>query len=383
MKLAEVNQCTGCWACVSACPKQCIRMERDSAGFPHPAADNTKCVNCGLCEKVCPVLKKIETHGSAPVAYAAYSRDKVTRLESSSGGIFSELAQAVIAKGGVVYGAAYNEQFDVVHICAESKTELARLRGAKYVQSDLGNTLVEVKGRLEKGQQVLFSGTPCQVAGLKCFLQKNYNNLSTVDFVCHGVPSPAVWKEYVKYRAQQDNCGRLPTSINMRSKETGWSRYRYSNLFQYQNGSYRVRSGESLFMKLFVGDFISRESCSECHFKGFNRCSDLTIGDFWGIWDIAPEMDDDAGTSVILCQSARGAELLNEISEKLVLREVSLEEASQYNSSMLTSSHPNPKRQSALDTIIKGNIAECEGWFLPPKRTLVQKLLLFASKFKK
>ena len=287
-----------------------------------------------------------------------------------------------MAKGGAVYGAAYNEQFDVVHICAESETELARLRGAKYVQSDLGNTLAGVKSRLEKGQQVLFSGTPCQVAGLKSFLQKDYNNLCTVDFVCHGVPSPAVWREYVKYRAQQDNGGRLPTFINMRSKETGWSRYRYSNLFHYQNGSYRVRSDESLFMKLFVGDFISRESCANCHFKGFNRCSDLTIGDFWGIWDIAPEMDDDAGISVILCQSARGAELLNEITENLILREVRLEEASQYNSSILTSSPANPKRQTALDTIKKGNIAECEGWFQPPKRTLMQKLRLLANKLK-
>lgn len=382
MKLAEINQCTGCWACVSACPKQCIRMERDSAGFPHPAADYTQCVHCGLCEKICPVLNKPEPHSGTPVAYAAYSRDKVTRLESSSGGIFSELARAVMAKGGAVYGAAYNEQFDVVHICAESETELARLRGAKYVQSDLGNTLAGVKSRLEKGQQVLFSGTPCQVAGLKSFLQKDYNNLCTVDFVCHGVPSPAVWREYVKYRAQQDNGGRLPTFINMRSKETGWSRYRYSNLFHYQNGSYRVRSDESLFMKLFVGDFISRESCANCHFKGFNRCSDLTIGDFWGIWDIAPEMDDDAGISVILCQSARGAELLNEITENLILREVRLEEASQYNSSILTSSPANPKRQTALDTIKKGNIAECEGWFQPPKRTLMQKLRLLANKLK-
>lgn len=382
MKLAEVNQCTGCWACVSACPKQCIHMVQDAAGFPYPAADAANCVNCGLCEKVCPVLNKIEPHGDAPVAFAAYSRDMATRLASSSGGIFSELARAVIAKGGAVYGAAYTEQFDVVHICAESKTELARLRGAKYVQSDLGNTFGEVKGRLEKGQQVLFSGTPCQVAGLKSFLQKEYNNLFTVDFVCHGVPSPAAWKEYVKYRAQQDNGGRLPTAINMRSKETGWSRYHYSNLFRYQNGSYIAKSDESLFMKLFVGDFISRASCAECHFKGYSRCSDLTIGDFWGIWEIAPEMDDDAGTSVLLCQSDRGAGLLKGISEKLILKEVTLEEASQYNKSMLTSSPPNPKRQNALDAIRKGKIAECEGWFLSTKRTLVQKLLFLANKLK-
>ena len=381
MKLAEENQCTGCSACASICPKQCIHMKEDATGFPRPAVDSNRCIKCGLCEKVCPVINVPQPRVESPVAYAAYSKDTAMRKASSSGGIFTELAQLVLANGGAVFGAAYDEQFNVVHICVEEETKLSRLRGAKYVQSNMGNTLAEVKDRLEKGQQVLFSGTPCQVAGLKGFLQKEYNNLITVDFVCHGVPSPMVWKAYVNYRAHQDNSGGLPTSINMRSKETGWSRYRYSNLFRYPNGnSYTVRNDESLFMKLFVGDYISRESCSRCPFKGFSRCSDLTVGDFWGIWEVGPEMDDNMGTSVILCQSVRGTELLGEISERLITKRVTLEEASRYNNSMLTSSPPNPRRQDAIDTIIAGNIAECESWFQPSKRTLAQKLMPFAFK---
>ena len=381
--LATKEYCTGCTACASVCPKGSIAMEADENGFLYPVTDAERCVDCGLCETSCPVLNPLEMPKDEPLAYAAYTKDEAVRAESSSGGVFTELAKVVLAEKGAVFGAAYNQQFEVVHICVENVEGLKHLRGAKYAQSNLQGVFSEAKRRLDQGQKVLFSGTPCQVGGLKAYLRKDYSNLITVDFVCHSVPSPMAWRQYVKYRAQKDNAGRLPAAINLRSKKTGWSRYQYSNLFEYGNGKrYACLSNENLFMKLFIENYISRLSCAKCSFKGYSRISDLTLGDFWGIWDIAPEMDDDAGTSVILCQSARGAELLNEISEKLILREVSLEEASQYNRSMLASSPPNPKRQNALDTIKKGNIAECEGWFQPPKRTFAQKLRLLANKLK-
>lgn len=378
----EKNHCTGCTACASVCPKGCITMAADEDGFLFPVVDAEKCVSCGLCEKVCPIITPLEKPTNEPVAYAAYSRDEAMRLSSSSGGVFTELAKAVLNDGGAVFGAAYNEAFEVVHICAENETDLARLRGAKYAQSDLGDSFRDVKRRLEQGQKVLFSGTPCQVGGLKAFLRKDYENLLTVDFVCHSVPSPMAWREYVKYRARQDNGGEMPRAINLRDKRTGWTNYQYSNLFTYADGhTHTARSGESLYMKLFVGDYINRESCADCRFKGYSRVSDLTIGDFWGIWDIEPEMDDNKGTSVVLVQTPRGQGLLDRIADQLILKAVTLEEASRQNGAMLKAAQSNPRREEALARIRVGQITECESWFAVPKVTPVQKAKELAKRF--
>lgn len=373
--LVSNEHCTGCTACAAACPKGCITMTADENGFFYPVIDEEKCISCGLCEKTCPVISPLKKNKLEPQCYVAYSRDGAMRLESSSGGVFTELAKAVLEDGGAVFGAAYNERFEVVHICAESEADLAKLRGAKYAQSDLRGVFADVKAKLEQGRKVLFSGTPCQVGGLKAYLHRGYKNLLTVDFVCHSVPSPMAWKEYVKYRAQQDNGGELPQSINLRSKKTGWSLYQYSNLFQYSDGrSYAAKSGDSLYMKLFVGGYINRESCANCQFKGYKRGSDLTLGDFWGIWDLAPEMDDNKGTSVVLVHSSLGTELLSRIRDMLVLKEVALEEASRQNQAMLKSAIPNERRLSALDLIKAGRIADCELWFATPKLTFAGRL---------
>ena len=372
--LVNRNECTGCTACASVCPKGCITMTADENGFLCPVVEAEKCVSCGLCEKACPIITPLEKPTNEPVAYAAYSRDEAMRLSSSSGGVFTEFARAVLKDGGAVFGATYDAQFEVVHICVENEADLAKLRGAKYAQSDLGDSFRNVKRRLEQGQKVLFSGTPCQVGGLKAFLRKDYENLLTVDFVCHSVPSPMAWREYVKYRAQQDNGGEMPTAINLRDKQTGWTNYQYSNLFTYADGhTHAARSGESLYMKLFVGDYINRESCANCRFKGYSRVSDLTIGDFWGIWDIAPEMDDNKGTSVVLVQTGRGAELLQSVADRLILKAVMLEEASKQNGAMLNAAQSNPRRAEALALIRSGQIGECESWFTAPKATPVQK----------
>ena len=377
-KLAATEYCTGCTACASSCPKGCIAMTPDENGFLFPMVTAETCVSCGLCESACPVLQPLKVAEGGPEAYAGYSKDESIRLASSSGGVFTEIARAVLKDGGAVFGAASNAQFDVVHICAESEADLAKLRGAKYAQSDLRGVFADVKRRLEHGQRVLFSGTPCQVAGLKAFLQKDYVNLLTVDFICHSVPAPMAWQEYVKFRACQDNGGELPADINLRSKATGWTNYQYSNLFTYPGGqTHAAKSGESLFMKLFVGGYINRDSCAICPFKGYRRVSDLTIGDFWGIWDIAPEMDDDKGTSVILVQSQQGAALLQSISSGLVLKSVTLEEASRQNSAMLKASPSHPKRADALEMIRAGRIGECAAWFLPVKPTALQRIRRF------
>ena len=373
-KLAEKEYCTGCTACASVCPKGCITMLPDENGFLSPVVEAEKCVGCGLCEKSCPVMTPLSTTAVCPRAYAAYSKDETIRLESSSGGVFTEIAKTVLKDGGAVFGAAYNERFEVVHICVETEHDLAGLRGAKYAQSDLRGVFDQVKDRLDRGQRVLFSGTPCQVGGLISYLRKPYENLLTVDFVCHSVPSPMAWQAYVTYRAQQDNKGNPPESINLRSKETGWSYYQYSNLFKYANcKKHVVRSGESLYMKLFVGGYINRESCTNCRFKGYKRVSDLTIGDFWGIWDIAPEMDDNKGTSVVLVQSDRGAEVMDSLQDRLAQKPVVLEEASRQNRAMLNPMASNNFRTEALDYIRAGEISSCKKWFIPSERTIIQR----------
>lgn len=358
--LAEKEYCTGCTACASACPGEYISMIADEDGFSYPQIDTEQCIGCGLCEKICPVLRSCVTETELPQAYAAYSKDESIRMESSSGGVFTELAKRILHEGGVVFGAAYNERFEVNHICIEQEKDLCRLRGAKYAQSNLDGIFTEIKIRLQKDQLVLFSGTPCQVAGLKAYLQRKFEKLITVDFVCHSVPSPRAWREYVHYRAKQDHGGKLPVEINLRSKITGWSRYQYSNMFLYEDGSTHIAgSGDSLYMRLFVGGFISRNACEHCRFKGYDRVSDLTVGDFWGIWDIAPEMDDNKGTSIILVQSEQGAVLLEKIADSLVLRPVSPEEASRQNPAMVAQIRGNDRKHEAMKRIRSGKIDAC------------------------
>lgn len=374
--LAAKEYCTGCTACASACPRGCITMAADENGFLCPVIDAERCVSCGLCEKSCPVMNPVDVLKREPNAYAAYSKDEQARLSSSSGGVFTEIAKAVLQRGGVVFGAAYNERFEVVHICVEDESDLAKLRGAKYAQSDLCGVFAQIEQRLDKEIMVLFSGTPCQVAGLKRFLRKDDPNLVTVDFVCHGVPAPVAWKKYVQYRAGQDNQGTFPAAVNLRSKETGWSRYQYSNAFEYSNGRRHVESSsESLYMKLFVGDYINRTSCANCRFKGYSRWSDLTIGDFWGIWDIAPQMDDNKGTSVVIIQTRKGETLFDQIKERCIFQTVSLEEASAQNQSMLKSAPGNARREAALKLVRTGDFEKCEELFAAPKDCFSKKIL--------
>lgn len=380
--LANKDICTGCTACMNICPKQCISMKQDNSGFEYPEINTSQCIDCGKCENCCPVLNEKGRY-VLPLVFAAYSLNESMRMESSSGGVFSEIAKNILGKKGIVYGAVYNENFEIEHIAIKNTHDLLKLRGAKYAQSRLGTTYRDILGDLSSGQFVLFSGTPCQVAGLKMFLKKDYDNLFCVDFVCHGVPSPMVWKEYIKYRMREDGENKIPLAINLRNKKTGWSKYGYSNVFQYAEGRvHSIKSSDSLFMKLFVGDYINRKSCASCFFKGYGRISDITLGDFWGIWDIAPEMDDDKGTSLVLVQSDRGKRIWSEIKEKMVTKEVSLEEASKENSSILVSSASDKKREEVLMLIKSGKIGEISRMLSVQKKSLIIRLKNKVNYFK-
>ena len=359
MVLAEKNQCTGCTACKAVCPVSQIQMVEDAEGFLFPKIDQG-CIACGACQRVCPVLNPPEKCAVSK-AYAAYSKDDSIRMRSSSGGIFRELANVILSQGGVVFGAAYDDSFHVRYFLADNAEQVQKLQGAKYAQSALGDTFQAVKRSLKAGKKVLFVGTPCTVAGLKSFLQGGHSNLYCVDFICHGVPSPKAWKAYVQYRADHDNGGIIPRRINQRSKISGWSRYKYSIVYDYSDaGQVVFPNGKDVYINLFVQDYINRKSCENCQFKGIERSSDITIGDFWGIWDVAPEVDDTKGVSAVLIHTIKGKRLLDAIADRLTTREVETEAIVKHNPSAVKSSPENPKRKEILDMVIDGKYEAVE-----------------------
>lgn len=364
--LANTALCVGCTACVSKCPKQCLSMKCDKDGFEYPEMTNQEqCINCHMCEKVCPVLRDRVLEKKKPEVFSALSMDEQIRKDSSSGGIFSELAEAVLLDKGIVYGAAYDETWSVKHVAIDDMNQINKLRGAKYSESNLNHTFIEIEKHLKNNRKVLFSGTPCQVAGLKTYLHYDYANLFCIDFVCHGVPSAYAWKKYLEERRRIDASDDMPINVNLRSKETGWSNYSYSYMIEYSNGKqYLALNSDDLYMKLFCNDYISRPSCENCKFKGYSRVSDITLGDFWGIWDIDPEMDDNKGTSVVLLQSEKGKKLWDEIKDKIKCKQVTLEQASQYNPSMLVASKAKSNREDVLERIRMGEISSCEELFV-------------------
>ena len=357
--------CTGCRACVSICPKKCIVMKEDREGFFFPMINITECMQCNLCDKVCPVLHMPKINRET-IAYAMKNCDENVRKRSTSGGIFFLLAEYVLDRGGIIWGAAYDSDFSVRHIAVVDRKELSLLQGAKYVQSLIGTSFQEVKRELQKGCIVLFSGTPCQCAGLKSFLGKEYENLITVDMVCHGVPSPKVWQAYIDYRSQKENAGKRPVKINMRSKASGWSHYGYSTEFDYGNSKIsRIQNSRDLFMKAFVGNICLRSSCSACIAKGVDRCTDFTLGDYWGIWNQHPELDDNKGTSVVFVHSQKGREILNQVRENTEYLEVDIKDAYRENGSMVYSSAMHAEREDFLKRVTAENFEEIISQYFP------------------
>lgn len=357
--------CTGCHACVNICPAKCIIMKKAETGFLTPEIDRSSCINCGQCEKVCPVVH-IPEISTQTVAYAMKNRNQNERSKSTSGGIFPLFAEYVLNRGGVIFGAAYESIYSVRHIKVCDRKDLSSLQGAKYVQSIIDTSLLEVKSELMSGHLVLFSGTPCQCAGLKSFLGKPYENLITVDIICHGVPSPKVWQAYVDYRSKKENEGIRPLRINMRSKSSGWSYYGYSTEFDYGDGKIsQIENSRDLFMQAFIGNICLRSSCSDCKMKGVERCTDFTLGDYWGIWNQHPEFDDNKGTSVVFVHSQKGQEILEQLRDKIDCLEVNLEDAYKENGSLVNSSKPHPGREDFLAQVTAANFEELVRKYFP------------------
>lgn len=338
INLKNKQDCCGCSACAQRCPKQCITMTEDEEGFLYPQVETSKCVDCHLCEKACPVINQDEARTPLKV-YAAKNSDDEIRLKSSSGGIFTLLAEQTIKDGGVVFGARYDTEWNVIHDYTETIEGLSAFRGSKYVQSNINRSFFKVKTFLESGRNVLFSGTPCQVAGLKLFLRKNYDNLLTVECVCHGVPSPGLWQQYLKEQTAKD--GRTIKNIakiNFRNKETGWKRYSVS--IEYEDGKRCFNyHGENAWTCSFINNLNLRPSCTNCSSKCNNSRADITLGDFWGADNFMPD-NDDKGITLAICHTDKAVECMMNIECK----EYEMEKVLPYNKSLIQSTKENPKR---------------------------------------
>ena len=301
--ITDKKDCCGCEACVQCCPKQCIAMNADEEGFLYPETDTSRCIECGLCERICPVLNMNDLNRPLKV-YAAKNPNDDIRRKSSSGGIFSMLAEMIIADGGMVFGARFDDKWNVVHDYTDTSEGLADFRGSKYVQSRIGNSYTKAKECLAQGRKVLFSGTPCQIAGLTKFLGKRYDNLFTVDIVCHGIPSPAVWTRYLDEVAEYQRI----TGITMREKTTnGWMNYGI-RIDGTDKPIYEGIASRNIYMRGFLHELYNRPSCHACPARGGRSGSDLTLGDYWGIQCVKPEFADKNGVGLIMLRTEKGAQ---------------------------------------------------------------------------
>lgn len=357
------KDCSGCYACTNICPVNCITMKSDSEGFKYPVVDYDKCINCGKCVAICPIINKKEVKREAQ-AYACINKDEVIRAQSSSGGIFTIIAENVIDNGGVVFGAAFDEELELKHSYVETKKDLAKFRGSKYLQSQIGSTYKEAKDFLDKGRTVFFTGASCQIAGLKSYLEKEYDNLLCADFICHGVPSPKVFKEYLNFCESKFKS--KVKKISFRDKSRGWSKF--SILISFENDKKICEiTSENIYMKAFLNNVCLRPSCYDCKFKGLNRDSDITLADFWGIQKVLPKMDDDKGVSLIIVNSLQGRKMFNGLKEQMIYKDVELNKIIKHNNSAIKSVKLKSKRAKFMKSLKTMPFNEVVAKYCKPK----------------
>lgn len=366
LNITEKQKCNGCHACVNVCPKKCIEMKEDSEGFLYPEIDSDKCVDCHLCENICPVISgKNIPHENVPDVYVAFNRDEKIRMKSSSGGIFTLIAEWIINQNGIVFGAALSEDFrSVNHIAVDNISDLKKLRGSKYLQSTIGNAYIQAKEYLDSGRKVLFTGTPCQIGGLYSFLRKDYENLYTQDIICHGVPSSKVWKKYLAEHERRTDSG-IHNVYFRHKKKSGWKEY--SLLCEFSNKKAYIKTfNQDPFMKAFLSDMCLRPSCYECSFKSVKRQADITLADFWGIQNVCPEMDDDKGTSLVMVHSEKGRSLWKSIGDDIIQKEVSPDIVAQYNPSVSRSVCSHRNRTKFFENLGRYSVAELDRRYNKP-----------------
>ena len=345
MIAAKRADCSGCEACANICPKGAIEMTRDAEGFAYPKINPELCIQCGRCDATCPALNfKAKEIDSLPKVFAAIYDDEKILRHSSSGGIFSALSEIVLKSGGIVFGAGFDKNWRVEHTCAKNFDELENLRGSKYVQSKIGDVYKKVQDAL-KSTNVLFSGVPCQCAGLKHFLGRDYENLLTVEIICHGVPSPALWENYIDELGYAHEI----TNVNFRSKRHGWSS-RFDVNFADKEPLV-IPTTKNLYGKLFLSGISERPSCNACKFKFPNGQSDLTLGDAWGVKDFLPEMYDSRGVSIVFVHTDKGKNFFEQASLKT--QEIKFADAVKKNPRFLSPTIADPRRRKFFAALAK------------------------------
>ena len=348
--ITNKNYCCGCSTCASICPKHCITMQADNEGFLYPIANKADCIDCGLCEKVCHEIHPFDERKPLKV-YAAINKDEKIRIKSSSGGIFYLLAEKTIAEGGIVFGARFDEKWQVVIDYAETMEGVKAFMGSKYVQAHMETAYTDAKRFLTEGRKVLFSGTPCQIAGLHHFLRKPYDNLLTVDIICHGTPSPKVWGRYLD---EVVTAGRKAIKdVQFRNKRNGWKRFNFIMTYNLEVQSVSLCSyhRDNHFMKAFLQDMVLRPSCHNCQAKNGRSHSDITLADFWGIKSEMPDMDDDKGTGLVLLNTVKAQSAIDWINT--TYKEATFEAALQHNPAYFRSAAAHPKREDFFERMDK------------------------------
>lgn len=359
--VANKTDCCGCTACASRCPVSCITMTPDSEGFSYPVVNADTCINCNICEQVCPLLHKPQQHEILTVI-GCKNTNEDTRFASSSGGFFSLAAEHILAADGTVFGAAFTDDWHVKHIAVTSTDELVRLRGSKYVQSNIAATYKNAETLLKAGQPVLFSGTPCQIGGLKGYLGREYTNLYTIDVVCHGVPSPKVYQKRLDEIVQLAN--EPVRKVNFRDKTTGWKRFNI--VFQTENHTFATHKRRGPYMRLFLNNLSTRPCCGDCAFNNKHSLADLTIADYWGVNKHFPLFDDDKGVTLVLINNTKGETLFNACRSSLECQPTDFKLGSEYNAALAGKMVPHPDRKRFFTELDHKTLHELANELLGP-----------------
>lgn len=340
----DKKECSGCTACLSACPKRCIEIKPDDEGFFYPVIDKSVCIECGLCEKVCPFDKPKYENTEIQDVYACYVKEQEQRQRSTSGGLFYVIAEWVIAKGGMVYGAAFDENFKLRHIGVDNMQDLEQLRGSKYLQSYLGNTFIEIKEQLKLGRWVYFVGCGCQVAGLNAFLRKKYETLITSDLVCHGAPSQLMFDWHLDYLRRKEK-GDI-TSYTFRDLK-GWGgceSYTYKSKVRGKGKKILPTYYLSPYLYSFMWGFNYRYSCYDCKFAQIPRQGDITLADYWGAAKYFPDLDQSKGISLVLVNTVQGAFVWNNLKDVIEYRKSNVVDAAVNNVNLVRKTAMPPIR---------------------------------------